>query len=40
MARRANPRLVLGLLGGVVYSVAVFGGLLFLPAWTLHRWRA
>ncbi|HVP14552.1 MAG TPA: isoprenylcysteine carboxylmethyltransferase family protein [Terriglobales bacterium] len=39
MARRADPRLVLELLGGVVYSTGIFGILLFLPAWTLHWWR-
>ena len=35
-----NSTLVLKLIGGVVYSVAIFGGLLFLAAWTLHWWRA
>src|SRR5512135_790242 len=35
-----KPRLILRLVGGVVYSVAIFGGLLFLSAWTLHWWRA
>ena len=28
------------LIGGVVCNVAIFGGLLFLPAGTLHWWRA
>ncbi len=35
-----KPRLALELVGGVVYSVAIFGGLLFLSAWTLDWWRA
>ncbi|HEX8793551.1 MAG TPA: isoprenylcysteine carboxylmethyltransferase family protein [Polyangiaceae bacterium] len=34
------PGLVLKLVGGVVSSVVIFGGLLFLGAWTLHWVRA
>jgi len=30
----------LKLIGGVVVNVAIFGGLLFLPAWRLDWWRA
>lgn len=36
----ARASLVLKLVGGVVYSVVIFGGLLFLGAWTLHWLRA
>ncbi len=32
--------LLLRLVGGVVYPVAIIGGPLFLSAWTLHWWRA
>jgi protein-S-isoprenylcysteine O-methyltransferase Ste14 len=35
-----SPKLVLKLVGGVVYTVVFFGGALFLSAWTLHWWRA
>ncbi len=35
-----KPRMILELAGGVVYSVAIFGGFLFLSAWTLDWWRA
>jgi protein-S-isoprenylcysteine O-methyltransferase Ste14 len=35
-----KSKLVLKLIGGVVYSVAIFGGLLFLAAWTFRWWRA
>jgi protein-S-isoprenylcysteine O-methyltransferase Ste14 len=34
------PRLVLKLVGGVIYSVAFFAVPLFLVAWTLDWWRA
>ena len=36
----AKSRLIQKLVGGVAYSVATFGGLLFVPAWTLNWWRA
>ncbi len=36
----AATRLVLKLVGGVVYSVAAFAVPLFVGAWTLHWWRA
>jgi protein-S-isoprenylcysteine O-methyltransferase Ste14 len=36
----ATARLTSKLVGGVIYSVAIFGVLLFLPAWTLQWWRA
>jgi protein-S-isoprenylcysteine O-methyltransferase Ste14 len=36
----SRASLVLKLVGGVVYSVVIFGGLLFLGAWTLHWLRA
>src|SRR5262245_9917671 len=36
----ATMRMTLKLVGGVVYPVALFAVLLFLPAWTLHWWRA
>jgi protein-S-isoprenylcysteine O-methyltransferase Ste14 len=35
-----RPSLVLKLVGGVFYSVVIFGGPLFLGAWTLHWPRA
>lgn len=35
-----KPGLYFRLIGGVAYSVAIFGGLLFLGAWTFHWWRA
>lgn len=35
-----KSKLILKLIGGVVYSVAIFGGLLFLAAWTFRWWRA
>jgi protein-S-isoprenylcysteine O-methyltransferase Ste14 len=35
-----NTRLAVRLVGGVVYSVLIFGGPLFLGAWTLHWPRA
>jgi protein-S-isoprenylcysteine O-methyltransferase Ste14 len=36
----AARRLILKLVGGVLYSVAFFAGPLFLVAWTLDWWRA
>jgi protein-S-isoprenylcysteine O-methyltransferase Ste14 len=38
--QRRKVRLILQLVGGIVYSVVSFGGLLFLSAWTFHWWRA
>ena len=35
-----TTRHVLGLVGGVLYPVGMFGVLLFVPAWTLDWWRA
>lgn len=35
-----KSKFILKLIGGVVYSVAIFAGLLFLGAWTLRWWRA
>ncbi len=35
-----RSKFILKLIGGVVYSVAIFGGLLFLGAWTFRWWRA
>jgi protein-S-isoprenylcysteine O-methyltransferase Ste14 len=35
-----KSKLILKLVGGAVYSVAIFGGLLFLGAWTFRWWRA
>jgi len=31
---------ILQAIGGAIYTLAVFGGLMFLPAWTLDWWRA
>jgi protein-S-isoprenylcysteine O-methyltransferase Ste14 len=35
-----NSRLIPKLIGGVVYSAAIFGAPLFLTAWTFRWWRA
>ena len=35
-----KSKFILKLIGGVVYSVAIFAGLLFLGAWTFRWWRA
>jgi protein-S-isoprenylcysteine O-methyltransferase Ste14 len=36
----SKPAHTLRIAGGVLYPVGVFGGLLFLGAWTIHWWRA
>src|SRR5579871_2003620 len=37
---KRSPAFILRLFGGVVWSVVIFGGLLFLGAWTVHWLRA